>query len=111
MEGLSPNIMPSLVKLNKGFYGLRQAAHEWRLLLDSTLKGFGFTQLKTDACVYHLVVVHQPVTGALILGVFVDDIFYVWEPVNLLFNGFNPSYQTNFQSQLNLMLNLFWVCM
>ena len=41
--GLSPKIMPSLVKLNKYLYGLRQAAHEWRLLLDSTLKGFDFS--------------------------------------------------------------------
>ena len=68
--------MPSLVKLNKGFYGLRQAAHEWRLLLDSTLKGFGFTQLKTDACVYQLTVLDQTVTSTLFLGVFVD-FFYV----------------------------------
>ena len=58
----------------KCLYGLRQAAHEWRLLLDSTLKCFGFTQLKTDACVYQLTVVDQKVTGTLILGVFVDDI-------------------------------------
>ena len=27
--GLSPNIMPNVVKLNKCIYGLRQAAHEW----------------------------------------------------------------------------------
>ena len=73
--GLSPNIIPSLVKLNKCHYGLRQTAHdEWRLLLDSMLKGCGFTQLKTDACVYQLTVVDQTVTGTLILGVLVDDI-------------------------------------
>jgi len=53
---------------------LKQAAHVWRLLLDSTLKGFGFNQLKTDACVYHLTIANQPITGTLILGVFVDDI-------------------------------------
>ena len=72
--GLSPNIMPNLVKLNKCIYGLRQAAHEWRILLDSTLKGFGFTQLKTDACIYHITINNQSITGTLILGVFVDDI-------------------------------------
>ena len=53
---------------------MRQAAHEWRILLNSTLKGFGFTQLKTDACVYHLTIANQPISGTLILGVFVDDI-------------------------------------
>jgi len=72
--GLSPNIMPSLVKLNKCLYGLRQAAHEWRKLLDSILKGFGFNELKTDACVYHLTVIDQNINGTLILGVFIDDI-------------------------------------
>ena len=65
--------MPSLVKLNKCLYGLRQAAHEWQLL-DSTFKSFGFTQLQTDACVYKLTVIDQNVNDALILGVFVDDI-------------------------------------
>ena len=39
--GLSHNIMLSVVKLNKCLYGLRQAAHEWRLLLDSTFESFG----------------------------------------------------------------------
>ena len=37
-HGLDPTIMPSLVKLNKCIYGLRQAAFEWRLLLDTTLR-------------------------------------------------------------------------
>jgi hypothetical protein len=30
--------MPTLVKLNKCIYGLRQAGFEWHLLLDTTLK-------------------------------------------------------------------------
>jgi len=88
--------MPSLVKLNKGFYGLRQAAHEWRLLLDSTLKGFGFTQLKTDACVYHLTVLDQTVTSTLILGVFVDYILCL---------GTSPSIIQWFQSLLSKKIN------
>jgi hypothetical protein len=32
---LDPNIMPPLVKSNKCIHGLKQAAQEWRLLLDS----------------------------------------------------------------------------
>jgi len=51
---LSPNIMPPIVKLNKCLYGLRQAAHEWRNLLDMTLKTLGFNQFKTDACIYKI---------------------------------------------------------
>ena len=58
--GLSPNIMPTVVKLNKYIYGLRQAAHEWR-----TIKCFGFNQLKTDECVYK----YTRNTSYLILGV------------------------------------------
>jgi hypothetical protein len=52
--GLSPHIMPPIVKLNKCLYGLRQAAHEWRNLLDTTLKTMGFSQFKTDACIYKI---------------------------------------------------------
>ena len=49
--GLSPNIMPDVVKLNKCLYGLKQA-FEWQNKLDITLKEFGFTQLKSDECLY-----------------------------------------------------------
>ena len=49
---LSPNFMPALVKLHKCLFELRQAAYEWRQILDLTWKGLGFLQLKTDACVY-----------------------------------------------------------
>jgi len=69
-SGLSPNIMPSIVKLNKCIYGLLQAAHEWRNLLDRTINRFGFVQLKTNECVYK----YSINTSSLILGVFVDDI-------------------------------------
>jgi hypothetical protein len=72
--GLSPNIMPSIVKLNKCLYGLKQAAHEWRQLLDITLKGFGFTQFQTDACLYKILLPFNNIVHTLILGVFVDDI-------------------------------------
>ena len=35
---------------------------------------FGFTQLKTGACVYQLTVISQNVNGTFILGVFFDDV-------------------------------------
>ena len=76
--------MTSLVKLNKCLYGLRQAGHEWRKLLDSTLKGFGFNQLKTDACVYQLTFIDQNINGTLILGVFVDGILYLGTSASII---------------------------
>jgi len=50
---LDPTLMPPIIKLNKCIYGLKQAAFEWRLLLDTTiyLKSFGFTQLQTNKCI------------------------------------------------------------
>jgi hypothetical protein len=66
--------MPSIVKLNKCLYGLKQAAHEWRQLLDITIKEFGFQQLKTDACLYKITHTLNNNNHSLLLGVFVDDI-------------------------------------
>ena len=82
--GLSPNIMPSLVKLNKCLYGLRQATHEWRQLLDFMFKSFGVTQLKTDTCVYQLTVIDQNFNGALILGVFVNGVLYLGTSISII---------------------------
>ena len=39
-------------KLNKGIYGLNQAAKIWNDQLDNLLKTYGFTQNKTDSCLY-----------------------------------------------------------
>ena len=82
--GLSPNIIPSLVKSNKCPYGLRQAAHEWRKLLDSTLNSFGFIQLETDTCVYKLTVIDQNINGTLILGIFIEDILCLGDSKSLI---------------------------
>ena len=48
-SGLDPSLMPPLVKLNKCIYGLKQAAFEWRLLLDTTLQSIGFIPLKSES--------------------------------------------------------------
>ena len=85
------------MKLNKCLYGLRQAAHEWRILLDSTQKSFGFTQLKTDACVYQFTIANLPISGTLILGVFVDDILCL---------GTNSSIIQWFQSILSIKFSI-----
>ena len=63
--------MPPIVKLNKCIYGLRQAAFEWRLLLDTTLKQMGFLQLQSDKCIYVINRSIHHVSERLILGVYV----------------------------------------
>ena len=72
--GLDPSLMPPLVKLNKCIYGLKQAAFEWRILLDTTLRSIGFIPLQSDKCIYKL---NQSIHGLphrLFIGVYVDDI-------------------------------------
>jgi len=71
--GLSPDIMPPIVKLNKCIYGLKQEAHEWRQLLDVSIKFFGFQQLKTDACTYKISKLFNKTIHQLFLEIFVDD--------------------------------------
>jgi hypothetical protein len=39
-------------KLLKTMYGLKQAGYEWNRQLDMKLKKYGYTQLKSDPCVY-----------------------------------------------------------
>jgi hypothetical protein len=66
--------MPPLVKLQKCIYGLKQAAFEWRLLLDTTLKSIGFLQLQSDKCIYKMEKSFHGISHRLLLGVYVDDI-------------------------------------
>jgi hypothetical protein len=90
--GLSATVMPPIVKLNKCIYGLKQAAYEWRHLLDKTLKQLGFTQLLTDACLYKIHHSINNIREFLILGVFVDDILCL---------GTSTSIISWFQNQLS----------
>ena len=56
-------------KLKRSLYGLKQAPRCWNTALDNQLKGMGFTQTKSDPCLY----VNSE--GELfILAVYVDDI-------------------------------------
>jgi Reverse transcriptase (RNA-dependent DNA polymerase) len=103
--GLSPDIMPELVKLNKCLYGLRQAAHEWRQLLDSTLKGFGFHQLRTDECLYKILISTNNIINTLYLGIFVDDILCLGTSLDVIHwfesqmsNKFTITIKTNVDS-------------
>ena len=57
-------------KLNKGIYGSKQAAKIWNDQLDNLLKTYGFTQSKTDSCLYTKLTEHEMIY----LIIYVDDI-------------------------------------
>ena len=44
-----------MLKLLMALYGTKQAGRNWYLLLDSFLKGLGFTANKADHCLYTLI--------------------------------------------------------
>jgi hypothetical protein len=69
-KGITDDIMPPIVKLNKCIYGLKQAAYEWKNNIHQTLISMGFTQLLTDNCVY----IKRSGNDLTILGIHVDDI-------------------------------------
>ena len=59
-------------KLRKSIYGLKQSSRCWNTALDAHLQEMGFTQLKSDPCIY--------VSGGddpFYIGVYVDDMFLV----------------------------------
>ena len=55
-------------KLKKSIYGLKQSPRCWNVTLHSRLTEIGFTQSKSDPCIYHAN------DGKEILAVYVDDI-------------------------------------
>jgi hypothetical protein len=55
-----------VLKLNKALYGLKQAPRSWNKMLVSYLDKQGFTQLKTDTCIF--------MNKQLIIAIYVDDI-------------------------------------
>jgi len=105
-HGLDPTIMPSIVKLNKCIYGLRQAAFEWRLLLDTTLKKIGFIQLQTDKCIYSIHRSHATVSETLILGVYVDDILCLGSTMSIT-TWFHQQLSNYFTITINLKISSF----
>jgi hypothetical protein len=58
-------------KLRKSIYGLKQASRTWNTAINQTIIGLGFTQLKSDPCLY---VKRDRSRGELtILALYVDD--------------------------------------
>lgn len=60
-----------VVHLHKSLYGLKQASRSWNERFDTVIKQLGFTQLKSDSCVY------KSKSRNLILVLYVDDILIV----------------------------------
>lgn len=52
-EGFQSGSKNDVCLLNKTQYGLKQSPREWNNVLDGYLKGKGFTQSKSDTCIYY----------------------------------------------------------
>lgn len=63
-------------KLNKGIYGLKQAAKVWNDKLNEILKQLVFYQSEADLCLYIKTDTETPIY----LTVYVDDILIVAKP-------------------------------
>ena len=57
-------------RLKKSIYGLKQSSRCWNTALDAHLKDMGFTQLKSDPCIY----VSGEGEDTFYIGVYVDDL-------------------------------------
>ena len=57
-------------KLKRSIYGLKQSARCWNVELDKKLKDMGFTQCKSDPCIY----TKSAKEGYCIIAVYVDDL-------------------------------------
>jgi hypothetical protein len=108
-SGISDNIMPAIVKLNKCIYGLRQAAHEWRQMLHNTLTSLGFLQFQTDNCVYKITLTINKRLQSLYLGVFVDDILCLGTTsaiIDWFHNKLSESYSITFNRTIDSFLGM-----
>ena len=80
-EGYIDSDRPDYVcKLNKGLYGLKQAARCWNERLDEYLKGSGYIKSSADSCMYIKIRKNKIV----IMAVYVDDIIPVSNDLSLL---------------------------
>ena len=61
------------LRLAKTIYGLKQAGREWNKLLDSTLRGMGFTSTILEPCLYF----KKDGNKWTIVAVYVDDLAWV----------------------------------
>ncbi len=73
------HVVGEMLKLLKALYGTKQAGRNLYLLLDSFLKGLGFTANKADHCFYTLII--NDIDFVLLL-LYVDDIIIYTCPVS-----------------------------
>ena len=71
-EGFQTGSKNDVCLLNKTLYGLKQSPREWNNVLDGYLKENGFTQSKSDTCIYYKNCKKRK--SVLLIGVYVDDI-------------------------------------
>ena len=64
----------------KSIYGLKQASRSWNIQFDETIKEFGFSQNRDEACVC------KKVSGIAVvfLVLYVDDILLIGNDVSIL---------------------------
>jgi transposase InsO family protein len=67
-------------RLRKALYGIKQAPHDWHDEINGTILSLGYLPNASDKCVY----VRRSATGrALILALFVDDLFPICHSLDL----------------------------
>jgi len=66
-----PNYKNGFWKLNKALYGLKQAGRMWNITISNFLKNIGFTQLKSEQCLFSKSNSQKETTC--IVALYVDD--------------------------------------
>ena len=66
-----PNYQNGFWKLNKALYGLKQAGRMWNITISNFLKSIGFTQLKSEQCLFSKSNSQKETTC--IVALYVDD--------------------------------------
>ena len=65
-----------VLKLNKNLYGLKQASHNWFVMLSNGLKDRGFTPSEMDPCVFY--------KEDMIVLVYVDDAVTIAKDIKMI---------------------------
>eukprot|EP00965_Chrysotila_dentata_P157080 5189407-Pleurochrysis_carterae.AAC.1 len=69
---------PRVCRIEKPVYGMAQAGRRWQRSLFPWLLEFGFSQCKSDPCVFTMTKCVDGVLHRLTLGCYVDDLFTLY---------------------------------
>jgi len=75
-EGVKPEGLEEMCRLNLALYGAKQARRLWGIKLDKELKEMGAVRSKVDPCLYEW---HHPVHGCIFILVYFDDLIVAGE--------------------------------